>query len=110
MAEMANEVLLRQAKARADRNGEPIEAAMGAVVGTEAGKQLRDLRDGPHADEGVEEWQVVSLRSGSRSGRRPSAGASKRRSPSNPPTAEGASSGNPLGPKFRERPYPCLTE
>ena len=58
VAEMANEVLLRQAKARADRNGEPIETAMGAVVGTEAGKQLRELRDGPHADEGVEEWQV----------------------------------------------------
>ena len=56
--EMANEVLMRQAKARADRSGEPIEAAMGAVVGTEAGKQLRELRDGPHADEGVEEWQV----------------------------------------------------
>ena len=58
VAEMANEVLVRQAKARADRNGEPIEAAMGAVVGTEAGKQLRELRDGPHADESVEEWQV----------------------------------------------------
>ena len=58
VAEMVNEVLLRQAKARADRNGEPIEAAMGAVVGTEAGKQLRELRDGPHADESVEEWQV----------------------------------------------------
>jgi hypothetical protein len=58
VAEMANEVLLRQAKARAERNGEPIEAAMSAVVGTEAGKQLRELRDGPHADEGVEEWQV----------------------------------------------------
>jgi hypothetical protein len=58
VAEMANEVLMRQAKARVDRNGEPIEAAMGAVVGTEAGKQLRELRDGPHGDEGVEEWQV----------------------------------------------------
>jgi hypothetical protein len=58
VAEMANEVLLRQAKARADRNGEPIEAAMKAVVGTEAGRQLADLRDGPHGDEGVEEWQV----------------------------------------------------
>ncbi len=58
VAEMANEVLLRQAKARADRKGEPIEAAMSAVVGTEAGKQLTDLRDGPHAEEGVEEWQV----------------------------------------------------
>ncbi len=58
VAEMANEVLMRQAKARADRNGEPIEAAMKAVVGTEAGKQLTELRDGPHAEEGVEEWQV----------------------------------------------------
>ena len=58
VSEMANEVLLRQAKARADRNGEPIEAAMGAVLGTEAGRQLKDLRDGPHAEEGVEEWQV----------------------------------------------------
>ena len=55
---MANEVLMRQAKARADRNGEPIEAAMRAVVSTEAGGQLADLRDGPHADEGVGEWQV----------------------------------------------------
>ena len=58
VAGMANEVLLRQAKARADRSGEPIEAAMEAVVGTEAGKQLVALRDGPHADEGIEEWQV----------------------------------------------------
>ena len=58
VAEMANEVLMRQAKARADRNGEPIDAAMGAVVGTEAGKQLANLRDEPRADEGVEEWQV----------------------------------------------------
>ena len=58
VAEMANEVLMRQAKARADRSGEPIEAAMRAVVGTEAGRQLADLRDGAHADEGVEEWQV----------------------------------------------------
>jgi hypothetical protein len=58
VAEMADEVLLRQAKARADRNGEPIEAAMRAVVGTEAGKQLADLRDGPRGGEGVEEWQA----------------------------------------------------
>ncbi len=58
VAEMANEVLMRQAKARADRGGEPIEAAMKAVVGTEFGEQLAELRDGPHADESVEEWQV----------------------------------------------------
>jgi hypothetical protein len=58
VAEMANEVLMRQAKARADRNEEPIEEAMEAVLNTHAGKQLRELRDGPHGDEGVEEWQV----------------------------------------------------
>jgi hypothetical protein len=58
VAEMANEVLMRQAKARADRSGEPIEEAMEAVLNTEAGKQLKELRDGPHGEEGVEEWQV----------------------------------------------------
>ena len=62
VAEMANEVLLRQAKARADRSGEPIEKAMEAVLNTEAGQQLRELRDGPHGDEGVEEWQVSMAR------------------------------------------------
>ena len=58
VAEMANEVLLCQAKSRADRNGEPIETAMSAVMGTEAGRHLAGLRDGPHGDEGVGEWQV----------------------------------------------------
>ena len=58
ISEMANEVLARQAKGRADRGGEPIEEAMGAVLKTEAGQQLRDLRDGPHGEESVEEAQV----------------------------------------------------
>ena len=62
VAEMANEVLIRQAKARANRSGEPIEEAMEAVLNTEAGQQLRELRDGPHGDEGVEEWQVSIAR------------------------------------------------
>jgi len=56
--EMANEVLMRQAKARADRSGEPIEEALEAVLNTEAGAQLRELRDVPHDEESVEEWQV----------------------------------------------------
>jgi hypothetical protein len=56
--EMANEVLMRQAKARADRSGEPIEEALAAVLKTEAGTQLRELRDGPHSEESVEETQV----------------------------------------------------
>jgi hypothetical protein len=62
VAEMANEVLMRQAKRRSDRNGEPIEVAMEAVLNTEAGKQLRELRNGPHAEERVEEAQVGAAR------------------------------------------------
>jgi hypothetical protein len=62
VAEMANEVLMRQAKARAERRGEPIEEAMEAVLDTEAGKQLLKLRDGPHGEEGLEETQVDAAR------------------------------------------------
>jgi hypothetical protein len=61
--EIANEVLMRQAKARADRTGEPIEEALEAVLNTEAGAQLRELRDVPRRDEeSVEEWQVGMAR------------------------------------------------
>jgi hypothetical protein len=60
--EMANEVLMRQAKARADRTGEPIEEALEAVLNTKAGAQLRELRDVPHDEESVEEWQVGMAR------------------------------------------------
>jgi predicted component of type VI protein secretion system len=56
--EMANEVLMRQAKARADRTGESIEEAMEAVLNTEAGTQLKELKDTPRGEESVEEWQV----------------------------------------------------
>ena len=60
--EMANEVLMRQAKARADWSGESIEEAMEAVLNTEAGAQLRELRDVPHDEESVKEWQVGMAR------------------------------------------------
>ena len=60
--EMANEVLMRQAKVRAERSGEPIEEALEAVLNTEAGTQLRELRDGPHSEESVEEAQVEVAR------------------------------------------------
>ncbi|GEM_PF-4806742 len=60
--EMAREVLMRQAKARADWTGEPIEEAMEAVLNTEAGAQLRELRDLPHDEDSVEEWQVGMAR------------------------------------------------
>ena len=60
--EIANEVLMRQAKVRADRTGEPIEEALEAVLNTEAGTQLRELRDVPHDEESVKEWQVGMAR------------------------------------------------
>jgi hypothetical protein len=59
---MAHEVLMRQAKARADRTGESIEEAMEVVVNTEAGKQLRELRDVPRDEESVKEWRVGMAR------------------------------------------------
>jgi hypothetical protein len=62
VAEMANEVLMRQAKARAERSGEPIEEALEAVLNTDAGKQLKELRDGPHGEESVEESQLEVAR------------------------------------------------
>ena len=60
--EMAHEVLMRQAKVRADRTGESIEEALEAVLNTEAGAQLRELRDVPHDEESVEEWRVGMAR------------------------------------------------
>jgi hypothetical protein len=60
--EMAHEVLMRQAKARAGRTGEAIEEALEAVVNTEAGAQLKELRDVPHDEVSVEEWQVGMAR------------------------------------------------
>ena len=60
--EMAHEVLMRQAKVRADRTGESIEEALEAVLNTKAGAQLKELRDAPHDEESVEEWQVGMAR------------------------------------------------
>ena len=60
--EIANEILMRQAKVRADRSGESIEEALEAVLNTEAGTQLRELRDVPHDEESVKEWQASLAR------------------------------------------------
>lgn len=57
VADMAVEVLARQAGARAEWTGEPLEEALKAVLETEAGNQLMGLRDGPHHDEEAERWQ-----------------------------------------------------
>jgi hypothetical protein len=57
VADMAVEVLARQAEARAEWTGEPLEEALKAVLETEAGQQLTGLRDGPHRDEEAKRWQ-----------------------------------------------------
>jgi hypothetical protein len=54
---MATEVLARQAGARARRTGESLEAALRAVLQTEAGQRLARLRDGVHRDERADQWQ-----------------------------------------------------
>jgi hypothetical protein len=54
---MATEVLARQAGARARRTGESLEVALKAVLQTEAGRLLGELRDGEHRDERADQWQ-----------------------------------------------------
>jgi hypothetical protein len=57
VAEMATAVLTRQAESRAARTGEPLEEALEAVLKTEAGRQLGELRDGTDRDEEAKQWQ-----------------------------------------------------
>ena len=57
VADMALEVLERQARTRAQRTGEAFKKALKAIVETEAGRQLEELRDGPHRDERAKQWQ-----------------------------------------------------
>jgi hypothetical protein len=55
--EMAQEVIMRQAKALAQRSGHSLEDARQAVSDTEAGRQLRDLAQGEYRHEKAKEWQ-----------------------------------------------------
>jgi hypothetical protein len=57
VTDMAVDVLARQAGTRAKRTGEPFEEALKAVLQTEAGRQLGELRDGLHCNERAEDWQ-----------------------------------------------------
>jgi hypothetical protein len=57
VTDMAVEVLARQVGARVRRTGEAFEVALKAVLETEAGQQLAELRDGPHGGEKAEDWQ-----------------------------------------------------
>ena len=57
VADMADYVLARQARVRAERTGESLEVALKAVRNTEAGRQLEELSEGPHRHEKAQEWQ-----------------------------------------------------
>ena len=59
---MVDEVLLRQARARAARTGEQLEEALAAILGTDAGRQLGKLREGPYRDESANDWQKDIVR------------------------------------------------
>ena len=58
VSEMAEEVLMRQAKSLAQRSGNSLEDARQAVSDTEAGRQLRDLAQGEHRHEKAKQWQA----------------------------------------------------
>ncbi len=61
VSEMAEEVLMRQAKALADRSGQSLGDALEAVANTEAGRQLRELASGEHQHEKAQAWQASVL-------------------------------------------------
>ena len=57
VSDMALEVLARQASILSRRTGEPFEAALEAVLHTQAGRRLRELGEGPYRDESAHRWQ-----------------------------------------------------
>ena len=57
VSDMALEVLARQASILSRRTGEPFEAALEAVLHTQAGRRLRVLGEGPYRDESAHRWQ-----------------------------------------------------
>jgi hypothetical protein len=58
VSEMAEEVLMRQAKALAHRSGRSLEDAHQAVSDTEAGLQLKGLANGERSHEKAKDWQA----------------------------------------------------
>ena len=58
VSEVAQEALMRQVRAMAQRSGHSLEDARQAVVDTEAGRQLRDLAQGEHRHEKAKQWQA----------------------------------------------------
>jgi aminoglycoside phosphotransferase (APT) family kinase protein len=61
VSEMAEEVLSRQARAHAQRTGQSLAEALGAVHQTPAGRQLEELGSGAHQHEEARYWQANLL-------------------------------------------------
>jgi hypothetical protein len=61
VSEMARVVLSRQARALAQRTGEPLGEALEAVLETPAGRQLEELRGSVHQHEEARYWQANLL-------------------------------------------------
>ena len=61
VSQMAEEVLLRQAKVLAQRSGYSLEEARQAISDTEAGRQLRNLAEGEHRHEKAQAWQASAF-------------------------------------------------
>ena len=59
--EMAEEALSRQARALAQRTGEPLVEALEEVLQTPAGRQLEELRCGAHQHQEASYWQANLL-------------------------------------------------
>ena len=58
VSQMAEEVLMRQTKALANRSGHSLEDARKAVSDTAAGRQLKVLARGEHRHEKAQAWQA----------------------------------------------------
>jgi hypothetical protein len=58
VSEMAQVVLSRQASSHVQRTGETLDEALEAVLETQAGMQLEELRSGPHQHEEARYWQA----------------------------------------------------
>jgi len=61
VAEMADEVLFRQARTRVQRTGQSHASARAAVIQTPAGRQLEELRVGLLQQEEARYWQANLL-------------------------------------------------
>lgn len=61
VAEMAEEVLSRQAGYHAQRTGQSLDEARVAVLGTAASRQLEELASGSHRHEDARYWQANLL-------------------------------------------------